>query len=66
MLEKSSGGKLMHMTRMIDDLLDVSRITQDKIELRKNRIELVSVQTVPLSRAVGTCKTVGKLDPHGE
>lgn len=35
--------QLMHMTRMIDDLLDVSRITQDKIELRKSRIELVSV-----------------------
>ena len=64
MLEKSSGGKLMHMTRMIDDLLDVSRITQDKIELRKNRIELVSVQTVPLSRAVDA--RLWAADPHGE
>jgi two-component system, chemotaxis family, CheB/CheR fusion protein len=31
-----------HLTRMIDDLLDASRITLDKIKLRKRRIELVS------------------------
>jgi CheY-like chemotaxis protein len=34
--------QLQHLTRMIDDLLDISRITQDKIELRKSRIDLVS------------------------
>jgi signal transduction histidine kinase len=28
---------------MIDDLLDVSRITHNKIELRKNQTELVSI-----------------------
>jgi two-component system CheB/CheR fusion protein len=32
-----------HMTRMVDDLLDVSRITRGKIELRKEVIDLVSV-----------------------
>jgi PAS domain S-box-containing protein len=31
------------MTRLIDDLLDVSRITRDKIELRKERIDLADV-----------------------
>ncbi len=31
------------MTRLIDDLLDVSRITTGKIELRKQRVELASV-----------------------
>ena len=35
--------QLEHLTRMIDDLLDVSRITQDKIELRKSRVELASI-----------------------
>jgi two-component system CheB/CheR fusion protein len=35
--------QLKHLTRMIDDLLDISRITQDKIELRKSRVELVSI-----------------------
>ncbi|HZC35735.1 MAG TPA: response regulator, partial [Chthoniobacterales bacterium] len=44
--------QLRHLTRMIDDLLDISRITQDKIELRKSRIELVSILkgAVELSR----------------
>ena len=32
-----------HMVRMVDDLLEVSRISRGKIELRKERIELASV-----------------------
>ncbi|HVW02216.1 MAG TPA: ATP-binding protein [Planctomycetaceae bacterium] len=32
-----------HMVRLIDDLLDVSRITTGKFELRKQRIELADV-----------------------
>jgi PAS domain S-box-containing protein len=32
-----------HMTRLVDDLLDVSRITQGKVELRKERVELTEV-----------------------
>ncbi len=31
------------MTRLIDDLFDVARIAQDKIELRRERVELTSV-----------------------
>jgi CheY-like chemotaxis protein len=31
------------MTRLVDDLLDVSRITRGKIELRRQRVELASV-----------------------
>jgi CheY-like chemotaxis protein/nitrogen-specific signal transduction histidine kinase len=31
------------MTRLVDDLLDVSRIAQDKIELRKERVDLAAV-----------------------
>ena len=31
------------MTRLVDDLLDVSRITRGKIELRKERVELAAV-----------------------
>jgi signal transduction histidine kinase len=32
--------QLEHMVRLIDDLLDVSRITRGKIQLRKERVEL--------------------------
>lgn len=32
-----------HMVRLIDDLLDVSRITRGKLELRKSRLDLAEV-----------------------
>jgi PAS domain S-box-containing protein len=32
-----------HMVRLIDDLLDVSRITRGKLDLRKTRIELADI-----------------------
>ena len=39
MMERQIG----HMVRMVDDLLDVSRITRGKVELRKERVELRTV-----------------------
>lgn len=39
------GRQLSHMVRLVDDLLDVSRITRDKLELRKTRVDLASVVT---------------------
>ena len=35
--------QLNHMVRLVDDLLDVSRITRNKLDLRKQRVELASV-----------------------
>jgi PAS domain S-box-containing protein len=35
--------QISHMERLIDDLLDVSRITHDRLELRLQRVELASV-----------------------
>src|SRR3954447_19502805 len=35
--------QVQHMTRMVDDLLDVSRITRGKVELRKEVVDLASV-----------------------
>ena len=32
-----------HLVRMVDDLLDVSRISRGKIELKKERINLVEI-----------------------
>jgi len=44
--------QVQHMTRMVDDLLDVSRITRGKIELRKEIVGLASVvkRTVEATR----------------
>ena len=35
--------QILSMTRLIDDLMDVSRISRDKIELRRERLELAEV-----------------------
>lgn len=35
--------QLSHMVRLIDDLLDVSRITRNKMELRRSRVALAEV-----------------------
>ena len=35
--------QLSHMVRLVDDLLDISRISQDKIELRRSRVQLADV-----------------------
>ena len=35
--------QVRHLTRLVDDLLDVSRITKGKIHLRKQRVELSTV-----------------------
>ena len=35
--------QLTQMVRLVDDLLDVSRITRNKLELRKDRVTLAAV-----------------------
>ncbi|MFO0808523.1 MAG: PAS domain S-box protein, partial [Gemmataceae bacterium] len=35
--------QVQHMARLLDDLLDVSRITHNKLELRKDRVQLSAV-----------------------
>jgi PAS domain S-box-containing protein len=35
--------QLLHLVRITDDLLDVARITQDKVQLRRERIDLRAV-----------------------
>jgi PAS domain S-box-containing protein len=44
------------MTRLIDDLLDVSRITQDRLELRRERVALAQIlrEAVEMSRPLIT------------
>ena len=35
--------QVQHLSRLIDDLLDVARITRDKLELRKEKLDLAAV-----------------------
>jgi signal transduction histidine kinase len=35
--------QLVHLTRLVDDLLDISRISEGKISLRKARVELAAI-----------------------
>ena len=49
-----------HMVRIVDDLLDVSRITQGKVELRKERVMLSSL----VNAAVEFCRPVIEAAQH--
>jgi PAS domain S-box-containing protein len=51
--------QLAHMVRLIDDLLDISRITRDKLELRTERVDLVSLVT----QSIESCRSL--LNQHG-
>ncbi len=44
--------QVQHMKRLLDDLLDISRVSQGKIELRKERLDLqdILLQAVEISR----------------
>jgi len=47
--------QIENMSRMIDDLLDVSRITEGKIELRKKPVALEAILTAATSLARSGC-----------
>lgn len=49
-----------HMVRLVDDLLEVSRITRGKIELRRERVDLADI----LSSAIETSKPLIELSQH--
>jgi PAS domain S-box-containing protein len=51
--------QVQQLVRLVDDLLDMSRIMRDKIELHRERVELATVVT----RAVETARPV--IDAHG-
>lgn len=63
------GRQLVHLTRLVDDLLEVSRISSGKIQLRPQRLDLsvVIAQAVETNRPAFTAKrqhlTVSLPDP---
>ena len=54
------GRQLQSMTRMIDDLLDVSRISRGKLQLRKERVDVATI----LKHAVETCRPLMEACRH--
>ena len=56
MMERQVG----QMVRLVDDLLDVSRISRGKIELRKERVELASI----VHHAVEACRPAMECAKH--
>jgi PAS domain S-box-containing protein len=52
--------QVQHMTRLVDDLLDVSRITSGKIKLQKEPVELAAV----VGRAVETARPLIEARRH--
>ena len=52
--------QLGQMTRLIDDLLDVSRISWGRIKLKRQRVELVSV----VYQAVEACRPLAECAKH--
>lgn len=52
--------QLLHMTRLVDDLLDVSRISQGRIELKRERVELASI----IYQALEACRPLAEGSKH--
>jgi two-component system CheB/CheR fusion protein len=52
--------QLQHITRLVDDLLDASRITQGKITLQRERVELAAL----VARAVETSRPLIEARRH--
>jgi signal transduction histidine kinase/CheY-like chemotaxis protein len=52
--------QVQHLTRLVDDLLDVSRITRGRSELRKTRVDLAEI----IARAVETTRPIVDARKH--
>lgn len=52
--------QMLHLVRLIDDLLDVSRISQGKIDLRRERMTLQSA----VADAIETCRSLIDNNAH--
>ena len=52
--------QVRHLTRLVDDLLDVSRISQGKIELHREALDLGAV----VEQALDTCRSAAEAQHH--
>jgi signal transduction histidine kinase len=54
------GRQVRHLTRLVDDLLDVSRVTQGKIQLAHQRLDVA----VAVKNCVDALRAAGQLERH--
>jgi signal transduction histidine kinase/CheY-like chemotaxis protein len=54
------GRQLRHLTRLVDDLLDVSRVTSGKIELSRRPLDVA----LAVSNCVAALRAAGRIDGH--
>jgi len=54
------GRQVTHMVRLIDDLMDLSRITHNKLELRRKRVNLTEVVFETVEGVRPTCERAGQ------
>jgi signal transduction histidine kinase/CheY-like chemotaxis protein len=54
------GRQIRHMSRLTEDLLDVSRVTRGKVSLNRQPLEFSRI----VDKAVGELKLAGRLDRH--
>lgn len=52
--------QIRHMARLVDDLLDVSRITRGVVELRRERVDLTAI----VESALNSCRTMFEVSQH--
>jgi PAS domain S-box-containing protein len=52
--------QLGQLVRLVDDLIDVSRITRNKLELRRDRVELASI----IHQSVEACRPLAESASH--
>jgi PAS domain S-box-containing protein len=52
--------QLSQLVRLVDDLIDVSRITRDKLELRKEEVELASI----VRQSIEACRPIAESMQH--
>lgn len=52
--------QVQHLVRLVDDLLDVSRVMRGKVELRKEPVQLATI----VARAVETAQSLIELQEH--
>ena len=59
-LAEVMGRQVSHMVRLVDDLMEISRITRGKIELRRSRVELATI----IATAVETSRPLIEAGRH--